>query len=73
MSVPQAGEPDVKLKEDQPNEKSKDHLSWACYRKNVSPCHLCFGKTPWQAEEWESFRGNLFSDEKAALEFNISF
>lgn len=42
--------------------------------EKMSAIVICvLGETPAQAEEWESFRGKLFSDEKVALEFNISF
>lgn len=73
----QAAEYSVKLKEDQPDEKSIGHLSWACYRKNVSQLSLVFWEKrqgrlkDWKALEWK--KGKLFSDEKVALEFNISF
>lgn len=48
----------VRLKEDQSKEKSKDNLSWACYRKKCQPMSFEFGEeNSRQAEELESFKG----------------
>lgn len=73
MLVPGAAESGVKLKEDQSNEKSKTIYPGLAIEKMSAIVICVLGETPAQAEEWVSFRGKIFSEEKVALELNISF